>query len=144
PTGRVLKLSRRKADREQRHRLGLPPQASVWAIERLRALRGEPVIFERIALPATLFREVDLPLGCELPDELYVLYQQRFGVTVARAQERLRAVAADRRDAQTLGVAEGTPLLEIDRVALALDGSAVEWRLSRCNSAHHHYFSEIE
>ncbi|MBV9521239.1 MAG: GntR family transcriptional regulator, partial [Alphaproteobacteria bacterium] len=86
PTGRVLKLSRRKADREQRQRLGLPPQALVWAIERLRALRGEPVIFERIALPATLFRDVELPLDRELPDELYVLYQQRFGVTVARAQ----------------------------------------------------------
>ena len=77
-------------------------------------------------------------------DELYILYQQRFGITIARAQERLRAVAADKLDARSLAVAEGSPLLEIDRVALSLDGNPVEWRLSRCNSAHHHYYSEIE
>jgi GntR family transcriptional regulator len=111
---------------------------------RLRALRGRPVILERITLPAALFPQLDLPIDRELPDELYILYQQRFGVTVARAQERLRAVAADKRDAHSLAVAEGSPLLEVDRVALSLDGHPVEWRLSRCNSAHHHYYSEIE
>jgi GntR family transcriptional regulator len=43
-----------------------------------------------------------------------------------------------------LGVAPGMPLLEIDRIARGLDGSPIEWRLSRCNSARHHYYSEIE
>jgi GntR family transcriptional regulator len=85
-----------------------------------------------------------LPTDRELPDELYILYQEKFAVTVARAQENLRAVAADALDAEALGVAEGSPLLEIDRIALSLDGTPVEWRLSRCNSAHHHYYSEIE
>ena len=51
---------------------------------------------------------------------------------------------ADALDARSLGVARRSPLLEIDRLALALDGNPVEWRLSRCNSAHHHYYSEIE
>jgi GntR family transcriptional regulator len=95
-------------------------------------------------LPAGLFRGLDLPIDREVPDELYVLYQQRFGVTVARAEEKLRAVGADALDARSLGVARRSPLLEIDRLALGLDGNPVEWRLSRCNSAHHHYYSEIE
>jgi GntR family transcriptional regulator len=144
PTGRVLKQRQRKAGRDEARRLGLSRHAPIWQIERVRALRGLPVIFERIALPAALFPGLDLPLERDLPDEFYMLYQQRFGVTVARAQERLRAVAADKGDARVLGIAEGTPLLEIDRIALGLDGNAVEWRLSRCNSAHHHYYSEIE
>ena len=144
PTGRVLALKHVRADRAQARRLALPSRASVITILRLRVLRGKPVILERITLPAGPFRGLDLPIDREVPDELYLLYQQRFGVTVARAQEKLRAVAADALDARTLGVAKRSPLLEIDRLALALDGNPVEWRLSRCNSAHHHYYSEID
>jgi GntR family transcriptional regulator len=144
PTGRVLSLESVKADRQQAARLKLTARARVWEILRVRALRGAPVILERIALPAALFPDLDLPVDRELPDELYILYQQTFGVTVARAEERLRAVAADRCDARALGVRVKSPLLEIDRVALSLDGTPVEWRLSRCNSTHYHYYSEIE
>src|SRR5207302_179638 len=144
PTGRVLSLRQIRADRIQARRLSLPPRARIHEILRLRLLRGAPVILERIILPEGLFPALELPIGRELPDELYILYQDRFGVTVARAQERLRAAAADPVDARWLGIGLGVPLLEIDRIALALDGSPVEWRLSRCNSARHHYYSEIE
>lgn len=144
PTGRVLALKHERADRDQARRLALPARAPVMTILRLRALRGKPVILERIVLPTGLFRGLDLSIDREVPDELYVLYQQRFGVTIARAEEKLRAVAADALDARSLGIARRSPLLEIDRLALALDGNPVEWRLSRCNSAHHHYYSEIE
>lgn len=144
PTGRVLAMRAVRADRETAQRLLLAPRSRVWEILRLRALKRAPVILERIAVPATLFPRLALPLGRELPDELYVLYQERFAVTVARAEEKLRAVAADAVDAAALGVAEGSPLLEIDRLALSLDGSPVEWRCSRCNTAHHHYYAEID
>jgi len=144
PTGRVLRLRQRQATAQEARRLELAPRARIWAIERLRSLKGVPIIFERIALPAALFPDLELPLDRDLEEEFYVLYQQRFGITVARAEERLRAVAAEEREARALDVALGAPLLEIDRIALALDGAPVEWRLSRCDSTHHHYYSEIE
>jgi len=144
PTGLVLELRGDRADRAQTTCLKLPARARVWEMRRVRVLRGKPVILERITLPAALFAGLTLPIGSEFPDELYILYQEKFGVTVARAEEKLRAVAADSLDAKALGVAKGTPLLEIDRVALSLDGTPVEWRLSRCNTARHHYLSEIE
>jgi len=144
PTGRVLSLASGKASRAQAVRLKLTGRARVWEIRRVRALRGAPVILERITLPAALFPGLDLPIDREQPDELYILYQEKFGVTVARAEERLRAVLADGADARALGIAKNSPLLEIDRVALSLDGTPVEWRLSRCNTARHHYLSEIE
>src|SRR5262249_13683836 len=144
PTGRVLTLRSGRADRDAARRLGLPSRSRIWEILRVRALRSVPVIFERIAVPVSLFPDLVLPLDRDLPDELYVLYQEKFAVTVARAEEKLRAVAADPLDAEALGVAVSSPLLEIDRLALSLDGTPVEWRRSRCNTAHHHYFSEID
>lgn len=144
PTSRILALREAAATREQSRRLGLAAGARVLRILRVRAIKGVPVILERIAAPAALLPGFDLPLGKEIPDELYVIYEQRFGVAVARAEESLKAVPADAADARHLGVAKGAALLEIDRIARSLDGTRVEWRLSRCNTAHHHYFSEIE
>jgi GntR family transcriptional regulator len=144
PVGRVLALRGARADRDQARRLGLAPRSRVWEILRLRRIGGAPVILERIAVPVALFPDLDLPLDQEQDEELYVLFQQRFGITITRAEERLRAVAADEDDAAHLGVLPGAPLLEIDRIARNLQGVAVEWRRSRCNTAHHHYASEIE
>ncbi len=79
----------------------------------------------------------------EVPNTLYDLYERHYGVTIARAVERLAAVAADERDAKLLETAPGAPLLEIDRTALALNGAPVEWRVSRCLTATHHYRVEL-
>src|SRR5262249_52393858 len=139
PTSRMLELRTERAEREEAALLRLPPRARVHRLLRVRTLQGRAVILERIALPAAIFPGFAVPLGVELPDELYVLYQQRFDVTIVRAEEKLRAVAADALDARHLGLARGAPLLEVDRVALSLDGVPVERRVSRCNTAHHHY-----
>jgi GntR family transcriptional regulator len=144
PAGEVLSLTAGRVGRAAAARLGLAAGASVWEMRRLRTIAGAPVILERIVLPARLFPGLALPLGETQEEELYVLYEQRFGVTVARAEERLKAVAADAEDAERLAVAEGAPLLEIDRLARDLEGRPVEWRRSRCDTARHHYLSEIE
>jgi len=64
-------------------------------------------------------------------------------VTIARAQERLRAKPAARFAARHLGVAIGAPLLEIDRIAYSLDGAPVEWRVSLCETKDHYYLAEL-
>ena len=78
----------------------------------------------------------------EIPNELYQLYEETYGVTIHKAIESLRAVIATRTEAKTLGLADGSPLLEIDRIAETLDGTPVEWRLSRCDSRTHRYLNE--
>lgn len=144
PTSRVIELRTDRASREQAARLGLAPRARVHNLLRLRAIAGRPVILERITLPAAIFPSLSLPLDIEMPDELYVLYQQKFGVSVVRAKERLTATAADPLDAHHLRLAEGAPLLSIDRLALSLEGMPVEWRTSRCDTRGYHYYSDIE
>ena len=54
----------------------------------------------------------------------------------------MRAVVADPLEAQLLGVMPGAPLLEIDRVAVTIDGRPIEWRLSRCNTSNYSYVAE--
>jgi GntR family transcriptional regulator len=64
------------------------------------------------------------------------MFQQDYGVNIVSAEEELRADAARAVDARRLNIAEGAPLLHIERVAIALDGSRVEWRVSRCDTSH--------
>jgi GntR family transcriptional regulator len=114
----------------------------VLRIGRVRLRGGRPFAVERISLPDALFR--GLAHRAELPDSLYELYQKSYGVLVVGVEERLTAVVADRPAATALGIAPGTPLLRIERVAVALDGKPVELRVSLCYLADAHYRARLK
>lgn len=124
PTSRVLAQGRRRATAAERAALALPPGATILAITRERLVDGVPLIAERVALPAALFPGLSLPLGVELEDELYVLYQRGFGIHVTRVEERLHA--------------EGDRLV-VERVAFDLRDRRVEHRVSRLDTARLRY-----
>lgn len=138
---RVRNCVRRRATRIETERLKLSSSAFVIVIERVRDLNERPVIYETIVLPSARFP--GLGQDEEIPNELYQLYEQEFGITIQKATENLRAVSASRQEARALGLVTGAPLLEIDRLAETLDGTPVEWRVSRCDSQSHSYISEI-
>jgi GntR family transcriptional regulator len=123
--------------------LDLAPGSRVLRIRRVRLRDGAPFILERISLPEALFP--GLAAHDELPDGLYGLYQQSWAVMVVEAEERLTVTLADRTTAKALKIAAGTPLLKIERVALALGGKPVEWRVSLCHlSAEAHYLARLK
>lgn len=138
---RLVSCRRVKASRDESERLNIAAGEMVLRIARVRVLDGTPAVYERICLPAALFP--GLGQDVEIPNELYSLYQGRYGVTVSRAIEHLRAAAADPTEAKAIGVEKGTPLLEIERLAVSLDGRPIEWRVSRCDTRRHRYLSEV-
>jgi GntR family transcriptional regulator len=123
--------------------LQLDPGASVIKIERVRNIENRPTITESIVLPAEPFARLFEGKGCHLPNMLYELYEKQFGVTIHSANEQLRAVVATKKDASQLHLEVGTPLLEIKRLALTLDKTPVEFRISRCNTKNHYYENTI-
>jgi GntR family transcriptional regulator len=140
PDSRILRWSREKAADAERESLALPQGSDVWRIARVRDLGGVPAIAETISLAAARFAGFEALAS--IPNNIYRLYSDRWGITIARAREKLKAVAASKADAQALGCAEGTPLLRISRVAFDLEGSPVELRVSRCLTENVHYLSE--
>ncbi len=132
PESRVLRRSLGTARKEEAARLQLETEAPVIRITRIRSIAGKPVIYERLTLPHQTFP--GLNDGRELPNTLYTLFARDYGITVGKAVEKLRAVPAGAEVARHLGLERGDPLLEIDRVALALDGQPVEWRISLCHT----------
>jgi GntR family transcriptional regulator len=130
------------ASRIERRELNLATGAKVLRIRRVRIRDGSPFTLETVSVPAALFP--DLAQRGQLPGTLYELYQKSYGVLVVSAEERLTPVAADRAAAKTLGVAVGAPLLRIERIAFALEGKPVEWRVSLCYLADAHYLARLK
>jgi GntR family transcriptional regulator len=140
PESRIIAVKAGTADARTADALSLRSGARIVQIERLRSLAGQVCIFERIVLPRALFSAIEKR---DLPNNLYELYRSDFGVTIVHASEKLKAVAATRREAQHLALEPGAPLLAIDRTAFASDGQPVEWRLWLCRTDTHHYLSDL-
>jgi GntR family transcriptional regulator len=68
----------------------------------------------------------------------------KYGVTIARGSESLKAVAAGARQVDLLQTEMGEPILLIDRVALGVDGTPAEWRRSLCRTDQAHYLSDLK
>jgi len=143
PECKTLSCRRKRATRRQVEELHLSKSAQVVQIERVRYLDAHPTIVEKIILPASLFGGLDKPRARDLPNTLYEMYENQYGITIHRAEERLRAVGAAGREASLLGVEPGTPLLEVERTALTLNGTPIELRTSRCNTLQHHYHNTV-
>lgn len=142
PISRVLVRERRPANAEEADKLGLEAEADVVHIRRVRDLEGVPALLEELVVSAARFPALESEPQT-LPNTLYQLYQQRFGQSVAKAEEHIFAVAAGAPEQKQLGVALGSPLLEIRRVARNLQGEPLELRISRCETQHHCYFNEL-
>lgn len=134
---------RAKAGSEAERVLGIRPGDPIIIVRRLLEFSGKPVVLDEIYLPGELFAGLTLDLLKETQVSLYSLFETRFGVRMIRAEERLRAVAADRVSAELLQVAEGSPLLSVERTSYTYGDRPVEWRRGLYSTESHHYYNEL-
>jgi GntR family transcriptional regulator len=122
-------LSERTARPAEKTRLDLGPDARVFQIKRDRQIDGVVAVRETIVISAALFAGIDKRQP--LPNTLYTLYQSEFGISIVSASEQIEAIAAGREDAEALGVAVGSPIIEVNRIAYDITGRTIELRQSR-------------
>lgn len=141
PQVELLGFERQRLDEEAAQALGLKPGEPCYRVENRLRLQGRPVVHDQLQIPALLFRGLSEKRWRERPSTIYHLYQTAFGITVVRAHERLRAVAASASIARNLGVSAGSPVLQVRRTALALGDKPVEYRVSTVLTQQHEYVS---
>jgi GntR family transcriptional regulator len=138
-----LECWRAKAGQEAARVLGLKLGDPIIILRRLLEFSGKPVVVDEIYLPGDVFSGLGIGMLKEWQGSLYGLFETQFGVRMVRAEERLRAVAADRVSAELLKVAEGSPLLSVERVSYSYAGRPVEWRRGIYSTAEHCYVNEL-
>ena len=138
-----LECWRAKAGPEAARVLGLKLGAPIIIVRRLLEFSNKPVVVDEIYLPGEVFAGLTLEVLKESQVSLYSLFEAKFGVRMIRAEERLRAVAADRASAELLRVGEGSPLLSVERISFTYGDRPVEWRRGLYSTAEHCYLNEL-
>ncbi len=143
PKNLFFGLERAKAHGDAAHALGLPPGTTTLTFKRVMSFDGRPMILDEIVFDARQFPGLTLAELEEFNGSVYSFYESVFGVRMIRAEERLRAVAADGMAAAHLKVPVGTPLLCVDRIAFTYGDKPVEWRRGLCLTDGFSYFNEL-
>jgi GntR family transcriptional regulator len=125
PGARVILFEVRPVETAVAQELGLPILAPVYYVHRLRMLNQEPVMLERLTVPAQRFP------GFERFDlssrSVYEVFEQEYGVVITRARQSLEPATASEYEAELLGVRPGDPLMLERRLAFDQNDQAVEY-----------------
>jgi len=127
-------VTRRPATADEAEAFG---EDEVFEIVRGRSIDGKTIVREVSSLAISLFP--GLSDRSPLPNALYALYQQSYGIVIAEADEQLHAVLASKEDAAMMNVRVGSPLIEVRRRAIDISDRVVELRLSRYLTSDLHY-----
>ena len=123
--------------------LMLAQDEQVVYLERLRVIEGRTLFHEDIWLPASRFGSL-MEIETEtFGDLLYPFYEKACGQCIASARETLTVGSAEKSIAAALDIAEGAPIVLIERTALGYDRTPVEYRLSRAAAETFRYQIEI-
>jgi GntR family transcriptional regulator len=119
-------------------RLQLSDQDAVWRMCRTRFHNDQVLMREEVSLPAKLFPDMD-----DRGANRIVALAQQHGLLLGEAQERISMGAASREAAETLNLAQGSPVIVLDRVVHTIHGQPAEWRVGQCHLAAHYYLASI-
>lgn len=133
PSARLLSFELAPATPDVLEALDLPDGSTAVRMERLRFADGEPMCIEVAQLPP---RFLGLLESADLESSLHVILAAD-GVTVAAQSRRVRAAAAQHREAVLLGLGLGTPVLEVSDVYYDARGRPVQ--LARSSYRHDRY-----
>lgn len=140
---RLLDCRRMRAPLEVARLLALKSGETAVQVRRLLLANEKPVVLDDLWLPGSLFKGLTLERMMAWRGPLYRLFEAEFAVHMIRAEEKLRAVAADDDAAGVLDVSVGTPLLSVERLSFTYGNRPVELRRGLYHTAAHHYRNEL-
>jgi len=112
---------------------------AVVQLRRLLLAQGRPVVFDEIWLPGGLFKGLSAERLADYKGPMYGMFETEFGVRMIRAEEKIRALAADAATAEVLAVSPGAPLLSVERLSYTYGDTPVELRRGLYNTDQHYY-----
>lgn len=103
--------------------LGLPPQAQIFRLRRLRLADGSPIAIEDACFNHALVFGI---IHEDLRGSLHATLRDQYGIKVASAQQTVSAIRLTEADARLLGEEAGAPALMVCSVGCDESGKPVE------------------
>jgi GntR family transcriptional regulator len=139
----VIECRRQRATAEIARALALRSGDPVVQVRRTLSFGGVPTILEDLWLPGNAFKGMTAEQMAGYHGPTYAMFELEFGVRMVRAEEKIRALAADEEQAALLKVPPGSPLLSVERVAYTYNDVPMELRRGLYRTDSHHYRNEL-
>lgn len=139
----ILDCRRVRASADIARALELKAGDTVVAIRRLLSFASVPTVVDDIYLPGTLFKGLTAELLNGYSGPLYGFLETEFGISMVRAEEKLRAVSADAEMSALLQIPQDTPMLKVDRISFTYADRPVELRMGHYVTNRYHYRNSL-
>jgi GntR family transcriptional regulator len=139
----ILVCKRVKAPADIAALLDLRTGDTVVNIRRVLSFDELPTILDDIWLPGAVFKGLTAESLGRYRGPLYALFESEFGVSMVRADEKIRAVLAAPEQCQLLDVAPGSPLLNVERVSYTYGERPMEVRRGLYVTERFHYRNNL-
>ena len=140
---KIIDCIRARAPADIARPLGLRTGEAVLQLRRVLAFQGLPTIVEDVWLPGSPFKGLTADRLAAYRGPMYALFETEFGVRMVRAEEKIRAVAADAPTAILLEVRLGEALLSVERIAYTYNDIPMELRRGIYRTDTHFYRNEL-
>jgi len=141
PVNQVLEQGIVPASAKIASNLRLEDLAPVIKLTRLRFIQDEPIVLVTSYLPYELCREL---VKADLAQQsLYAFIERHCGLVVARGRRRIDAVVAGDYESGHLKIEKGSPLMRVESVSYAQDGTPLEYFLGLFRSDRARFDVEI-
>lgn len=137
PSSRWLSRRIESPTSEEAFRLGLPGDAQIARLKRLRLADDVVMAVEESCLPASVLAEPEA-----VETSLYKTLEG-LGRPIMRALQHITAVNADAETAALVSVPTGEALLEVTRLGYLADGSPAELTVSYCRTHYYDFMVEL-
>jgi GntR family transcriptional regulator len=135
----IIDCKRIRATAEVARALSLRPGDPALEVRRVLLFAGTPTILEDLWLPGTPFKGLTAERLSAYDGPMYALFETEFGIHMARAEEKIRAVLPDIEQCGLLKVMPITPLLSVERIAYTYNDVPMEMRRGLYLTASHYY-----
>jgi GntR family transcriptional regulator len=140
---RFIDCRRLRAPADVARALALKAGDATLQVRRVLSFRGRPVVLDDIWLPGQAFKGLTADRLAGYKGPMYGLFESEFGVRMIRAEEKLRAVAADAEASALLSLPRGAPLLSVERLAFTYGDRPVELRRGLYDTSAHYYRNDL-
>lgn len=129
PGWRILDERQVTAPAAVREALALGGKVQVTRLRRLRLADAQPIGLHTVYLPDEIAGQMNREALCEGESLRYLSHLPQ--LQESRAHRTIEAVAATEADAKLLDVEPGSPILQIERLIIAADGTPLEYLQAR-------------
>jgi GntR family transcriptional regulator len=139
----IIECKRLRAPADVARQLQLRSGDPVLEVKRVLSFADTPTILEELWLPGGPFKGLTQDTLAQDQGPMYALFEAQFGVRMVRAEEKIKAVAANAEVAERLAVGLGAPVLLVERLAYTYNDVPMELRRAHYRTEAHHYRNDL-